>query len=672
MLSSRPFRRLWTSLALSSLGDWLSLLALVSLAAILTQDSGPTAQYFAISGVIALKLLPAVLLSPVADALTDRLDRRLTMAVATVVRGLLYLSIPLVGRLDWLLIANFLAECVALFWGPAKDSAAADLVPQDKRRQADRAGLLAAYGSAPVAALLFAVLSALSLTLGGLLPVLGATAADLALYAGGVTFLVAASVVWGVPVPERTDHDEEDGQRSLPRVLWDGVRFSGTTPLARGLLLGMLGAFAAAGMVVGVARVLVAGLGAGNAGFAVVFGALFAGALVGLATGHRLVRRISRRRLFGLALGTSGIALLVAGLVPDLVLTAVLVAVAGLGAGAAWRIGLTLLGDELEEDIRSRTFAFLYAAAGVKLLAAAVVAPLLAALIGSHTLAVGTLAYDFRGADGVLLIAAVVLLVVAFVAQRQVDDERDVSLLAEVTAALRGAPARPDPALTTHRGLFLVLEGGEGAGKSTQTRQLAIWLREEGFDVLTTREPGATKVGMRLRALLLDKENTGMSPRAEALLYAADRAEHVDSVIRPALERGAIVISDRYVDSTLAYQGAGRELVGDEIKALNGWATGELVPDLTILLDLPVGQGMQRHGRPADRLEAEPDEFHERVRKGFSALAEREPERYLVLDAQDAQATITRAIRRRVRPLLPDPVPGDAEEITGMIPIIRD
>jgi len=252
------------------------------------------------------------------------------------------------------------------------------------------------------------------------------------------------------------------------------------------------------------------------------------------------------------------------------------------------------------------------------------------------------------------------------------EDPAARALLAELKAVLGGRSAEDD-APERPGGLFVVLEGGEGSGKSTQVREIAVWLREEGFDVLTTREPGATKLGMRLRTMLLDKAHAGMSARTEALLYAADRAEHVETVIRPALERGAIVISDRYVDSTLAYQGAGRELGVDEVARLNDWATGRLVPDLTILLDLPAEEGLRRHAdRPADRLESETLEFHERVRRGFLELADRHPERYLVLDAREPQEAVTKAIRRHLRKMLPDPVPDDAEAITGMIPIIKE
>jgi dTMP kinase len=220
--------------------------------------------------------------------------------------------------------------------------------------------------------------------------------------------------------------------------------------------------------------------------------------------------------------------------------------------------------------------------------------------------------------------------------------------------------------------VLLAFEGGEGSGKSTQARLLAIWLRENGYDVLATHEPGATKVGMRLRALLLDTAHTGLSPWAEVMMYAADRAEHVAAVIGPALARGTIVVTDRYVDSSLAYQGAGRRLPIDAIREVNERATGGLVPDLTILLDLPPSDGLARRTASADRLEAEPAQFHDRVRGGFLDLAKEEPERYLVLDASKDPSQISREIQAAVRELLPDPVPERAEEITGSIPVIDE
>jgi dTMP kinase len=303
-------------------------------------------------------------------------------------------------------------------------------------------------------------------------------------------------------------------------------------------------------------------------------------------------------------------------------------------------------------------------------------------LTGSATIRVGNISYLGVGFNLVLLLAAVVALLLGIISYRQMDDRRGVPLLADLTSVLRGEDFRPVPGQPAadaqapepvRRGLLLALEGGEGAGKSTQARLLAIWLRDQGFDVVATHEPGATKIGMRLRALLLDTAHTGLSRRAETLLYAADRAEHIASVIAPALERGGIVVTDRYVDSSLAYQGAGRRLPVEDIARLNDWATGGIRPDLTIILDLPPEAGLRRRERSADRLEAEPAEFHERVRGGFLKLAsEGGPDRYLVLDATRPASELSRAIQERVREMLPDPVPLTAEEITGSMPAIRE
>ena len=156
------------------------------------------------------------------------------------------------------------------------------------------------------------------------------------------------------------------------------------------------------------------------------------------------------------------------------------------------------------------------------------------------------------------------------------------------------------------------------------------------------------------------------------MLYAADKADHVEQEILPALRRGAVVISDRYVDSTLAYQGAGRELEIDDLREVNRWATQNLVPDLTVLLDVRPQDGLGRLGGPADRIESESVDFHERVRREFRSLADADPDRYLVVDASEPQEKITRQIQKRVRSLLPDPVPSSSEAPTGMIPIIRD
>jgi dTMP kinase len=201
-----------------------------------------------------------------------------------------------------------------------------------------------------------------------------------------------------------------------------------------------------------------------------------------------------------------------------------------------------------------------------------------------------------------------------------------------------------------HGGVLIAFEGGEGSGKSTQAERLAEWLRQRAVKVTVTHEPGATDFGARLRTILLDSAaDAELTSRAEALLFAADRAQHVDAVIRPALDRGEVVITDRYVDSSLAYQGAGRALPLEDVRRLSRWATGGLEPDLTVLLDVDPELGLDRaRSRVAaqDRLEKESLDFHNRVRRGFRALAEAAPERYAVIDTSrhpDVVAAVVRA-----------------------------
>ena len=203
-------------------------------------------------------------------------------------------------------------------------------------------------------------------------------------------------------------------------------------------------------------------------------------------------------------------------------------------------------------------------------------------------------------------------------------------------------------------GLFITLEGGDGSGKSTQAALLTEWLEQGGHTVLRSREPGGTDVGVAIRQIVLHHRGE-VSPRAEALLYAADRAQHVATKIRPALARGEIVIQDRYLDSSVAYQGAGRVLGATEVRDLSLWAAEGLLPDLTILLDLDetVARGrLDADNKVFDRLEAEKSEFHARVRAAFLALAADEPGRFLVLDAAASVASIAERIRARVAALL--------------------
>ena len=203
------------------------------------------------------------------------------------------------------------------------------------------------------------------------------------------------------------------------------------------------------------------------------------------------------------------------------------------------------------------------------------------------------------------------------------------------------------------KGLFITFEGGDGSGKSTQSRLLVDWLESQGRAVVVSREPGGTELGLELRQIVLHRRGD-IAPRAEALIYAADRAHNIATKVRPALDRGDIVVQDRYLDSSVAYQGAGRVLGADEVRELSLWATEGLLPDLTILLDLHEGEGRERMSERTeyDRLEAEADDFHSRARAQYLALAAAEPHRFLVLDARGSVEEIAAAIRSRVARLL--------------------
>ena len=205
--------------------------------------------------------------------------------------------------------------------------------------------------------------------------------------------------------------------------------------------------------------------------------------------------------------------------------------------------------------------------------------------------------------------------------------------------------------MSTAGGVFVVFEGGDGVGKTTQVDRLCAWLANAGHEVLKTFEPGDTTVGGMIRRIVLDPATGEMSPRAEALLYAADKAQHVFAVVRPALDRGAVVVCDRYVDSMLAYQGAGRVLELADLERIARWATEDLRPDLTVVLDAELSDGIHAKAQK-DRLESAGDMFHERTRQFFLELARRQPERYLVLNARASREQIAAQVAARVAPLL--------------------
>ena len=647
VLRIRDFRNLWIGLGLSSLGDWMGLLALTAMANA-SADSYAGKNY-AIATVLFLRVLPALVLGPIAGYVADRMDRRTVLIWGDYLRGALFLTIPIVGTLWWIFVVTVLIEAISLVWGPAKDATVPNLVPRHRLEAANQVSLATTYGSALPAAAIFAGLTLLDKLYRNIFADLGGGPVDLAIYCNALSFLVS-----GVVIARLRDIPRGPASASAGEGVWaviaDGWRYVGSTPLVRGLVIGIIGAFAAGGVVIGLARTFVSDLGGGDSGYGLLFGTVFFGLGLGMWRGPRLLQGLSRRRLFGIALTFTGLLLFPIALVQQLPVVVGLTALLGFFAGVAWITGNTMLGLEVPDEVRGRTFAFVGSMIRLALALVLAVAPLLAGLIGTHEFgpvdANGDSFVTYNGAAFTFVIAAVLMTAVGVASYRQMDDRKGTPLINDLRHAFTGSGG-----VYTATGCFVALEGGEGSGKSTQARALREWLSSDGYDVALTFEPGDTAVGRELRRIVLDPATGVLSDRTEALLYAADKAEHVDRVVAPALARGAVVITDRYVDSTLAYQGAGRDLDDRELEHVARWATGNLRPHLTVVLDLPPDEGLTRFdGR--DRIEAESAEFHERVREMFLQLASGSPEHYLVVDARLPVAEVTAAIQERLRPLL--------------------
>lgn len=641
------FRRLWNAMSFSSFGDWLGLLATTALAQQLAGGDYATAN-FAIAGVFIARLLPSVILGPLAGVIADRFDRKRVMVIGDILRAALFISIPIVGTYLWLYIATVLVECVTLFWSPAKEATVPNLVPKNKLENANQMSLFAAYGSAPVAAIIFSLLSISATAVGAALGLENYTAVDLALYLNAISFFVSAITIARLEIPK--DHIHLNRKTpSLTDSLLDGAKFIFKTKLIRGLIIGMIGAFLAAGAVIGLARTFVGDLNAGDAAYGILFGAVFTGLAGGIALGPKVFSQFSRRRLFGASLTVAGSMLIVLSLLQNLVLAILVVVVIGLFAGVSWVSGFTMLGIEVSDEMRGRTFAFVQALVRISLVAVLAISPLIAAAIGEHTYALGEAVLTYNGAAFTMLGGGIIAVIVGQISYHQMKDRPGVSFWSDVLNALRGELG--SITLMKSDGIFIAFEGGEGSGKSTQAKLLKGWFEEEGKEVTLTREPGGSALGKGLRKILLANETGVISPRSEALLYAADRAHHVYSVIKPALERGEVVITDRYFDSSIAYQGAGRTLSSSEVARISRWATESLYPTLTIILDQPAEIGLSRK-KNADRLESESIDFHNRVRQEYLQLASVDPERYLVIDARKPVADIHIEIVSRIKDMI--------------------
>ncbi|MEV7193926.1 dTMP kinase [Streptomyces sp. NPDC093510] len=681
LLRVPQLKRLWSAQLVDSVGDALALLVLVILA---LQSSiaegafggGYRGAAFAVTAVFGARVLAtllfgAVLLGPLTSLTSPGgpLDRRWTMIGADGVRAALLVVAPL--WIDWtpddalavILVTSFVVGVAERFWTVAKESAAPALLPApplegatvrplpDHMDALRRLSLRTGFLALPVAAAILIAITLIGNALGAGLDWFELHQAGLASFVAAGLFAASLSIIYFLELPgtqtPRARSPLEGLRRPRTGTGTDKGR-TGSIPLFVAACAAVAGAVAAA---VAVAVLHAKDLGGGPVTYGLIVLALTGGTTVGIRVAPSLLTSLSRRRLLALAIALTGVALLAAGLVPDVTTVLLLLALTGVCAGVAANIGHALLDQEVEDYRRARTTEHLHAVVRLVLALGALVAPMVAAAIGPHRMVNGKFVFDHGGAAFTLMLVGALLLPVAALVLAKADDRQGIPLRHDLLDALRGGD---DPAQAPcATGFFIALEGGDGAGKSTQAEALAEWIRAKGHEVVVTREPGATPVGKRLRSILLDVSSAGLSHRAEALLYAADRAEHVDTVVRPALERGAVVISDRYIDSSVAYQGAGRDLSPTEIARINRWATGGLVPNLTCLLDVSPEAARERFTEAPDRLESEPAEFHARVRSGFLTLAAADPGRYLIVDAAQEPEAVTTVIRHRLDLVLP-------------------
>ncbi len=642
MLAIRPFRRLWGVTYLCSVGDWLSLLALTGLVRQMLNESYQW-QSFSLSLVVLTQLLPGILFAPLGGVLADRFDRRKIMVVCDVLRGGLFISIALVGTAWWLFVANFLVGCCAMLWIPAKDSAVPNLLRRpDQVETANQLGLVMTYGIAVISgAGLYSIISGIPGYLHLQSSDLEFRIATIAVMVNGALYLTAALLV-ATRIPELSGRmapvhrASADGEApGFFAMLRDGMRFAARTPLVRGLVIGMIGAFAAAGAVIGTAPLYADSLLGGESAFGLLFVAVFTGLAVGMATAPRLARRLPYDRLFGVTIVVAGLSLVLVAVAPHLWVALIAVAFVGASAGMAFLTGLTIVGAQVEDAMRGRTVALLQSLLKIVLFATSAATPLLVSLVQKRTVTVFNHPMQVDGTRPVLLGAAVIAALLGLIAYRQMDNRRTEPLFSDLLSALRGRGRR-----TT--GVLIAVEGDTRLDTSVQARKLAEVLRESGRQVVLASDPDLDE--QRLRNLLSTADLAGV--RAHALVAAAVRADVVEREVRPALAEGALVVMERYVDSPLAHFSAAGTVEPRELEGLVDWATGRLRPDVTVLLDRMPSE-VRAAGGTLDTVE-----HHWRVQKLLTDMASADPERYVVVDADGPEDEVAERVRAAVVPLL--------------------
>lgn len=579
--------------------------------------------------VLMARVIPGFFIGPIAGVLVDRWDRKRIMVLADVFRAVLIFSLPFIPNLFYLIAASAVLESLTLVWGPAKDASMPHFVKPSELARANSLSLIAVYAPWPLAAIVYSSLSAFGGFLGGSVPALEGLADNqeaLALWMDSLTFAFSAVMVSTLVIPMSTRRSERLNLRAARDDLVEGLSFVLKHRQVRPWLIGIALTFTAAGAVFSLGIGFVADvLGGGDQGFAFLVGFLGSGMIVGLLSVGLLARRIQKDVLFSSSLLLLGAGLAALASMNSLDTAIPIASALGFFGGVAYSTGYSLVHEQTSDELRGRTFSAAYTVIRIGTLVGLGLFPLVAGAIEGFTTD-----YDIPGTRATLWLAGLVAASGGLLSMR----------------AIRARQGETAVAGAYDRGMLVVFEGGEGAGKSTQMAALAQWLQARGEDVVITREPGGTRIGNQIRDILLSPESEGMDARTEALLYAADRAQHVAEVIKPALERHRIVLSDRFVDSSLAYQGLARGLGLDEIYRISEWATGGVMPDLVIFLRLDPAAGLRRVGDNPDRIEQEGTTFHERVADAYMQLARRFPSRFIVLDADGAASDLHQQVVR--------------------------
>ena len=627
LVTHSSFSKLLAAQTISSFGDWVGFVAVTALVA---SKGGDIGGLYAVAGVMAARMAPAILFGPIAGALVDRVNRKTVMITADIARGALYALLPFLGPLWAIFLISFVIECFSLLWTPARDASLPNLVPRRQLANANSLGLIVTYATLPLGGLVFAFLSGGS----DLVPWLSDNPAFLALWLDAGTFATSALLVSRIRIPATAPNTFARFELAhIGRDIADGVRFLRENSLASAMTLGIVSAFAAVGAVLALGPVFASTtLRAGNPGWGILVTSFGIGMGIGMATSNKMVEFVERENVFVWSIMAAAGTLIVLAAMPGIGYAAVITVILGVFCGSAWVSGYVLLQENVTDEFRGRTFGALTVLSRLGLFLSLTLFPVLAGAIGRRDVTIGERTIDLSGPRIALMVAGVGALLAGAVTRKglrrfRVNKPEPLALVPK----LKRPPTN---------GLFVAFEGVEGSGKGTQIRLAKEWLESQGMEVVVTREPGGTPVGEELRKVLLDHETGRIEPRTEALMFAASRAQHVASVIRPALAGGAVVICDRYIDSSLAYQGWARGLGEQDVLTLNVWATQGLFPDLVLLLHIEPEAGLLRSLEEPDRIEMEGEDFHAKVADAYLRIAEEHPERFVVVDADQTPENV--------------------------------